>query len=132
VQLATDALEELRKLASAVRQQREQQSQGPQAGKQQDPQPPADEQQPADPNRVQQLQLAVAQLGLLRNLQAELKERTAELEQERASGAIDDATLRERSEQLANEQRELTELAAALLREAARSTEGLNELDEEE
>jgi hypothetical protein len=131
VQLATEALDELRLLAAAVGQQRQQQSQGLQRSEQPD-QPPGDEQQPADPNRVQQLQLAVAQLGLLRNVQAELKERTAELEQERASGAIDDGTLRERSEQLANEQRELTELAGTLIREATLSTDDRGEQDQTE
>ena len=119
IQLASRALDELQRLADAIRQQRQPPSQPPKPSQ---PQPPkagdnADGKK-NDPKQVQALQLAVAQLGLLRTMQVDLQARTKELEQLHAAGEIDEKSLNERSSELATEQRELTELAATLVQEA--------------
>lgn len=114
---ATQALAELRLLADAVREHRRQ------------PTPPKDQDQAGQPQQgegkkqndnaaqVQALQLAVAQLGLLRTLQVDLERRTAELEQRHGAGEIDAAAFGESSKNLSAEQRELTALAETLVRE---------------
>ncbi|MBA3482569.1 MAG: hypothetical protein H0T51_12210 [Pirellulales bacterium] len=119
VQLESRALDGLQRLADAVRQQRQP---PPQPPKPNQPQPPragdnADSKK-NDSKQVQALQLAVAQLGLLRTMQVDLQERTRELERSHAAGEIDENSLNEQSVELATEQRELTELAATLVQEA--------------
>jgi hypothetical protein len=117
--LTTRALDELQLLADAVRHQRQQQSQAPKPS-QSPPQPPGGnaEGQKNDPNQVQALQLAVAQLGLLRTMQADLKEKTAELERLHAEDKVVGPGLREELARLADEQRELAELADVLVEQA--------------
>jgi hypothetical protein len=117
--LATRAHEQLQLLASAVRQQRQQQSQPPKPNQRQAPNPPGNpNEQKNDPDQVQTLQLAVAQLGLLRTMQADLQERTKELEDKHASGEVEGKALAEHSARLAEEQRELAGLAESLMRDA--------------
>jgi hypothetical protein len=122
VKLATRAHDELEMLANAVRQQRQQQSTPPKPSQAVSAAPgrraPS---QKNDPDRVQELQLAVAQLGLLRTMQADLQKRTTELEQGHAGGQLGDGALRELALELADEQRELADLADALVKEATAS-----------
>lgn len=72
-----------------------------------------------DPERAAALQLAVAQLGRLRTMQIELRQRTKELEIKHARGDVVDEALGDQSAKLAAEQRELADLAATLVKEAA-------------
>jgi hypothetical protein len=113
---ASRALDELRLLGDAVREHRRQ------------PEAPRDDQQDGQPQQggagnrdnaadVQALQLAVAQLGLLRTLQLQLEERTAKLEKQFSAGDVDAAAFGEASAKLAAEQRELAALAETLVKE---------------
>jgi hypothetical protein len=126
--LAAQALADLELLASTLEQQRQQQSQPPRV-QQENAKPHENENEPSDPNQVQKLQLAVAQLALLRDMQADLQRQTAALEQEAAVREINETAIDKRSEELALQQRELTELAKSLVNELSSSDDTSNSID---
>jgi hypothetical protein len=64
------------------------------------------------------LQLAIAQLTVLRKMQAGLESQTAKLEQSFAAGELSKTDLSARTAGLAAEQRDLAELAASVMRDA--------------
>jgi hypothetical protein len=64
------------------------------------------------------LQLAIAQLTVLRKMQAGLESQTAELERSFAAGELSKTDLSARTAGLAAEQRALAELAASVMRDA--------------
>lgn len=115
---AQRALDLLRRLAQVVHHQRQQQGETTGA---QPPAAPENGRRPQlDPDQALALQLAVAQLHLVRTMQVELLDATREVEQ-RLAAHEDDQPLRDEASRLAAEQRELADLAAKLLVDPALS-----------
>jgi hypothetical protein len=117
---ARRALEQLQTVAESIRQQ-------PPAPQPPKPPAPAGQKPPAAANPQDQaraaqqaraLQLAIAQLKLVRRMQADLEARTNAMEQSVAAGRADAAAVKAQSARLAAEQRELAELAESVVRDA--------------
>jgi DNA repair exonuclease SbcCD ATPase subunit len=116
---ATEALRQLELLADAIGQQ---QQASPPPGPSPSQSPPAGgaapQNQAQNAAQARMLQLAIAQLTVLRKMQAGLESQTAKLEQSFAAGELSKTDLSARTAGLAAEQRDLAELAASVMRDA--------------
>ena len=114
-QVALEVVAQLRTLAESLKQQQEQLAKDKkQAGSVARGKPPSD-----NACQSQVLQLVIGQLRLLRSLQVELRERTQQLENKRATQPAQREALADETRRLAADQRKLIQLAEQLAPEPA-------------
>ncbi|MCC6492947.1 MAG: hypothetical protein IT424_07995 [Pirellulales bacterium] len=118
VELAEQAHKQLRRLAEAVHEQAAQRWAAAEPLEDTDKKSAGAKRPPVNSNELQAMRLVLAQLGVLRNMQAELRGRTIELERRFAAGGVSAADRDLQAALLADEQKGLADMADAL-REAS-------------